>query len=335
MNDLKKISNKKLVKLLHELDDNNVLEETARRINIGSIPLVMISFDRLSNKKLNRLDSLTDCNWALKELCKRMDDGRIPTRVVTLDEVKKFYAQFYGFNKGTTIGLVGDFDQAEIQKILNDNFDNWKSPSNYTRLENKVMPVAAANKSIETPDKANAMFVAGYNFEMKDDASDYPAFVLGNFMLGGGFLNSRLAVRIRQKEGLSYGVGSGSNVGVLDNFSTFQAFAIYAPENAAKLETAFMEEVNKVVNEGFTAEEIAAAKSGWLQSRTVNRAQDAGLSSTLSNYMFLGRTLSWDEKLEKEVGELTPEKINQAMKKYLDPSKITIVKAGDFAKSKK
>ena len=42
-----------------------------------------------------------------------------------------------------------------------------------------------------------------------DDDPDYPALLLANYMFGGGFLNSRLAVRIRQKEGLSYGVGSG------------------------------------------------------------------------------------------------------------------------------
>jgi zinc protease len=34
------------------------------------------------------------------------------------------------------------------------------------------------------------------------------------------------------------------------------------------------------------------------------------------------------------VSELTPEKVNAAMKKYLDPSKINLVKAGDFAKAK-
>lgn len=66
----------------------------------------------------------------------------------------------------------------------------------------------SGNEMINTPDKANAMFFAGMNIKMKNDHPDYPALLLGNYMLGGGFLNSRLAVRIRQKEGISYGVGS-------------------------------------------------------------------------------------------------------------------------------
>ena len=59
----------------------------------------------------------------------------------------------------------------------------------------KVAPVETINQSFETPDKANAFFVGAFNFEFRDDNPDYPALVLGNYMLGGGFLNSRLAVR--------------------------------------------------------------------------------------------------------------------------------------------
>ena len=170
---------------------------------------------------------------------------------------------------------------------------------------------------------------------MRDDNPDYPAMVMSNFMLGGGFLNSRLAVRIRQKDGLSYGVGSNFNASSFDPVGTFQAFAIYAPQNVEKLEKAFNEEINRVITEGFTAEELAAAKSGWTQSRTVGRAQDGQLSNTLNNYLFVKRDLKWDDAFEKRVLALTAEEINTAVKKYLTPARINIIKAGDFAKAKK
>lgn len=263
------------------------------------------------------------------------DEQVASIKAVTLDDVKKFHKSFYGGSGGTTITVVGDFDQAEIQKLLTELLGSWKSPANYTRLENKVFPGQPINESIETPDKANAMFMAGYRFEFKDDNPDYPALIMGHFMLGGGFLNSRLATRIRQKEGLSYGVGSGFSAGTLDNSSSFTAFAIYAPENAEKLEIAFKEEIQKVVTDGFTADEVTAAKSGWLQSQVVSRSQDAQLASALSNGLFLGRTMEWNAQNEKVIEGLTPELINAAMKRHLDPSKINIVKAGDFAKSKK
>jgi zinc protease len=255
-------------------------------------------------------------------------------KAITLDEVKKFHKDFYGTNNAT-MSVVGDFDSNEIKSLVTDLFGNWKSAMPYKRLETKAAVVNTVNESFETPDKANAFFVAAYNFDFRDDNPDYPALVLGNYMLGGGFLNSRLATRIRQKEGLSYGVGSQFSAGALDPVGSFMAFAIYAPENVEKLEKAFKEEIQKVISEGFTAEEIAAAKSGWSQSRTVNRAQDGGLAGTLNNYLFIKRDLSWDEGFEKKVMALTPEQINAAMKKHLNADKISIMKAGDFAKMKK
>lgn len=261
------------------------------------------------------------------------DESIATLKALKLDEVKKFYKDFYGANNAT-LSVVGDFDATEIKNLVSDLFGNWKSAAPFTRIASKAIPVQTINESIEAPDKANAFFVASYNFEMRDDHADYPALVLGNYMLGGGFLNSRLAVRIRQKEGLSYGVGSQFSAGALDPVGSFFAYAIYAPENVEKLEAAFKEEIQKVVTEGFTAEEITAAKSGWSQSRTVSRAQDGGLAGTLNGYLFTNRTLAWDEAYEKKVMELTPEQINAAMKRHLKLEMMNIIKAGDFAKAK-
>lgn len=254
-------------------------------------------------------------------------------RNVKLEDVKNFYKQFYGANHGT-LAIVGDFDEEKIKPLLTDMFGNWNSQSNYSRLVGKIKAVEVLNEQMETPDKANAFFLALQQMPLMDTHEDYPALVLGNFMLGGGFLNSRLASRIRQKDGLSYGVGSGFNASSLDTIGTFQAYAIYAPENAEKLEQAFREEMGKALNEGFTDEEVAAAKSGWLQTRSVNRSQDNYLSSVLNNYLFLKRDMDWEKELEEKINALTTSEINQAMKKHIHLDKISVVKAGDFAKLK-
>ncbi len=261
------------------------------------------------------------------------DEDVADLKALKVEDAKKFYSDFYGANNAT-MAVVGDFDSNEVKALANEIFGSWKSAQPFTRIANTAQSVPTVNESIETPDKANAFFVAAYNFEFRDDNPDYAAVVLGNYMLGGGFLNSRLATRIRQKDGLSYGVGSQFSAGALDPVGSYFAFAIYAPENVEKLEKAYREEIEKVVKEGFTAEEITAAKSGWLQGRTVTRAQDRSLANSLNNYLFIKRDLSWDEALEKKVEQLTPEQINGAMKKHLKLESMNIIKAGDFAKAK-
>jgi zinc protease len=254
------------------------------------------------------------------------------TKAVTLEDAKKFYADFYGASNGE-LAVAGDFDSKEIAKLVSELFGSWKSPRAFSRLVSEYKDIAPINQSIETPDKANAMFIAGMQLNIRDDDPDYPALVLGNYILGGGFLNSRLATRLRQKDGLSYGVGSNLSASSLDRIGQFTGTAIYAPQNVARLEAGFKEEIERALKDGFTAQEVEAAKSGYLQSRQVSRAQDRELVGRLSSYAFLNRTLGWDAEFEKKINALTVEQINAAMRRYIDPAKLTIVKAGDFAKS--
>ena len=177
------------------------------------------------------------------------------------------------------------------------------------------------------------MFTAGIRLNLTQRDPDYPAMVLGNFMLGGGFINSRLATRIRQRDGLSYGISSGLSVSPKIKDGTFRVNAIAAPQNIAKVEAAVKEELERAISGGFTAEEVAAAKSGWLQSRTVGRSSDDALASMLTGHAHNDRTMDWDADLEKKVDALTPAEIQAAIRRHIDMSSISIVKAGDFKKA--
>ncbi|MEZ5043849.1 MAG: pitrilysin family protein [Saprospiraceae bacterium] len=286
----------------------------------------------LASQKLSRVMnnySKDDIRYAMD-----FDEQLAAINAVTIDDVKKFHKDFYGSTDGT-VSLVGDFDDGVAKKALAKTFMDWKSPGKYTRIKDEHYEPKPVNETINTPDKANATFFAALSLPIGQDHPDYAAMTLGNYMLGGGFLNSRLASRIRGKDGLSYGVGSRFTGDPLDETGSFFAYAIYAPENAEKLDKAFREEIEKVVKEGFTPEEIEAAKSGWLQSQQVSRAQDNGLAGKLESNLFLNRDLSWDEALEKKVANLTPKDIHKAMIKYLDINKMVMIKAGDFEKAAK
>ena len=251
-----------------------------------------------------------------------------------LEEVQRFHSEFYGASNAD-LAIVGDFDPKEIGLLAETLFGQWKSPAKYERLAAVYRDIPATSQVLDTPDKANAFFIVRENLKMRDDDPDYPALELGNYMLGGGFLNSRLSTRIRQKEGLSYGVGSQLAVSAQDQAGAFSGYAIAAPQNTAKLETAFKEEIVLVLKDGFAAAEVAAAKQGWLDSRKLNRAQDRIVVSALANNLYLGRTFQWSAEFEKKIQALTPEGIRDALRRHIDPTGLSIVKAGDFSKSVK
>jgi zinc protease len=252
----------------------------------------------------------------------------------TLAEVKEVYENYLGASHGE-LAVVGDFDEKELGQLAGELLSGWTAKLPYERIPQPHQDVEPAAQTLDAPDKANAVFIAGQTFKLRDTDADYPALLLGNYMLGGGFLNSRLAVRIRQKEGLSYGVRSSLSARALDDNGSFEVWAIHAPQNTQKLEVAVREELSRMLKEGFTEEEISQAKSGWQQSRQVGRAQDNALGGTLRYHAFIGRTFAFDAELETKVAALTAEQIVETMRKYIDPAKLTIVRAGDFKKADK
>jgi zinc protease len=139
--------------------------------------------------------------------------------------------------------------------------------------------------------------------------------------------------RIRIKEGLSYGGNAQLQVDEIDESAGWLSYWIYAPQNRDKLEAAFKEEVARALSEGFTEQELVDAKSGWMQSRTVSRAQDKEVVRSLARKSYFGRSYAWDADLEKRVQALDPAAIRASLAKHIHPEKLTIIRAGDFAKA--
>jgi zinc protease len=248
---------------------------------------------------------------------------------LALDDVKRCYEDFYGATD-SELSVVGDFDPEEIARLAQELFGDWKSPKPYARIPLKVADVKPIDEVIETPDKANAVLRSGMLLTLRDDDPDYPALLLGNYMLGGSS-DSRLMRRVRERDGLSYSVGSFLSADSFYPRAAFGAFAIYAPQNRARVEAAMSEEIRKAVTEGFTAQEVEAGKKGFLHARQLGRSNDGAVAARLVAYLVLGRTFAWDEELERKVAALTPEAVLDAMRRRIDPAKLSIYKAGDFS----
>ena len=258
-----------------------------------------------------------------------LDESVAAVNAVSVGDIQAFYKQFYGASNAEA-ALVGNFDPADAAKHLTELLGGWKSPSPFERPVGIYKATANDSKVFATPDKANAIYSLAGLLRIRDDDPQYPALQIGNEILGGGVLNSRLATRIRQKEGLSYGVGSQVHADSLDAVGSFSIFAISAPQNTAKVESDAKEEVANVIANGFTAEEVAAAKSGILSEMTLSRSNDGSLARDLAAHVYLNRDFTWDDKFEKALGSATPDAVHKAMQDFVVPDHFVTVKAGDF-----
>jgi len=251
-------------------------------------------------------------------------------KTVSLDRIVSIYNDQISAGIGE-VAIVGDFDPDVALKEIGEALKNWKSSTRYERIERDVKKdQVGAKDNILTPDKANAVFLAGLSFAMNDQSEDDIPLELGNFILGGGTLSSRLGDRIRQKEGLSYGVTSAISIPNRGSDSRFTINAITNPENIDAVEKAAMEELTRFIQDGPTEKELDDAKKAYLEARKIGRASDGAIAGQLASNLDLGRSFDYIAEEERQIEALTTEQVRAAWQRTIDPKRLVIIRAGDF-----
>jgi len=301
-------------------------------------------FDRIKTQRVKALELMpTEPNQLAAERLNRhlspfakIDSQYAPTREeqlpdvqkVNLSDAKKFHNDFYGANHGI-LAVVGPVDPAAIQKQAASLLGNWNTPKAYKPLVVPFKKFEPFNVKIETPDKANAVFLAGERFQLSQNDADYPAIVLASYMFGET-ITSRISDRIRNREGLSYGANARLTVPAEGDSAMLNGTVSLNPAVGPKVESSFMDELKKVYDSGFTSAEVAAAKKAYLDSRMVGRSTDGALLGLMVSHEQIDRPFKWDADLESKIQALTVDDINAAFRKHIDPNGVSIVKAGDF-----
>jgi zinc protease len=262
-----------------------------------------------------------------------LDESIAALKMAKLEQVKQFHSSYYGASH-SEIALVGDFDSDTVKSQITQLFGDWKSPKAYTRLKAESKVAKPGATQLEASDKANAFFLAGLPVSLQDTQADFVPLQLANRVLGGG-VKSRLLDRLRQKDGLSYGAGSQLSASSFEPSGMWVLYAIYAPQNLAKLKAGVQEELAKFVKDGITAEELTDAKKGWQEERKISRAQDRALAAGHVAQTAANRTLAFVEKVDAQIEAATLEQVNAAIRKTLDPAKFLNIYAGDFAAAAK
>jgi zinc protease len=247
-----------------------------------------------------------------------------------LKDAVSCYRELFGATDADFVA-VGDFDPAELSRQVDQLFGDWRTPHPFIRVPAHYFERPAVENAVSTPDKANAVLRAGLNIKMRDDHPDFPALVLANHLLGGSS-TARVPARVREKEGLSYSTYTQFYSSAFDEAASFRIAAIYAPQNRGRIEQAIREELARAVREGFSADEVDAGKKALLEARRMARTQDRSLVNRLGAYLFAKRTFAWDIEFESKIAALTPQQVNEAVKRHLDPSRLAVIVAGDFKK---
>lgn len=254
------------------------------------------------------------------------------TRQLTVGDLQAVYSTLLSGQTGD-IAMVGDFDTDGLAESLAPVFDQWTSKVPYSRIvEAPKMDVPGQQMVIETPDKANAIYLAAIMTPLNDQHPDFESMVVGNYIMGGGPLSSRLADSVRKEKGLSYGVGSMFQAHPVDERGIVMVFAISNPENSPKVMDTINQEVKRLVESGVGPEELERAKASYLETRKGARSDEGQLASTIRTNLEYGRTMESQLRSETKIGVLTKDQVDQTLKRWIAADKLVIIRAGDFKK---
>ena len=243
-----------------------------------------------------------------------------------------FHREFWGTARGQ-VAIVGDHDDRGIEALLRELFPTFVSRAPYARIVAEHRPVAPARLVTPVPDKENAVYEARLPLAVGERDADAMALHLGNQILGGGSgLSNRLVTRLRQREGLSYGVGSSMDLAMHGRASSLGIGAIGAPQNMARIEAAIREELQRTVREGFTQQELDDTRNGMLQERATARADDSWVAGAWTRFLDTGRRFAANREREERLRAMTLDELNATWRRHIDPARLSVSLAGDPAK---
>src|SRR5690606_10461850 len=319
--------------VMHVLRDANVpdeaIEEYRKQMNTA-IADARSQPGALASRALARHDN----PWPMQDIRYTPTFDEWQSEVAALDaaQLREFHGRFYGAGN-IDFSAVGAFDPDAVRNAIKQSVEGWKQAPAYTRISDPYRPVPPEKFQINTPDKANAVLLSALPLNVQDTDERYTAMVLGNYLLGGSE-TSRLWTRVRVEEGLSYSVYSSASVSSYEPGGAWSIYAIHAPENSLRLERVISEELKRVLEHGFTEEEVNEGKRSLLNYRRLGRTNDGALASAWLRYLDLDRTFAWAAEQDQQIAALTTDRVNSVLRELLKPGLFSTAVAADHARQK-
>lgn len=257
---------------------------------------------------------------------RRLEDTERQTREANAAQLKAYWQRFAGAQHGEFVA-AGPIELGPVQALLQKLWGDWaNSEAHIPWAGEHAAPVGQALSQLQVPEKANATYSARIAMPFNQQHPDFAP------LLAGIEIMSRLGLwqRIREQEGISYGVSSWLDAPWYGNAGSINISASFAPQNLERLRKAVREVLEQTREKGYSFIEVGAAKSAILARRKDRLTQPANAIDTIAFNLREGRAFDANLEFDAKYEKLDAASVNAALKKYLDVSLLKEVVAGSF-----
>jgi zinc protease len=226
------------------------------------------------------------------------------------------------------IGVSGDFEQAEMVQFLKNYMGGFKRHSS-DLVKKQNFPDFISQPGIyltPKPGLTQSSIKISQPFVQRPHP-DYYATSIASYILGAGGFTSRLTSRIRSDEGLAYSVNSFASSNYYRPVTTGVQLQTKV-ESATRAIQLVFEEIEKMIAEGITEEELQKAKEGLTASLpSLFDTPEATVSAFVLSEAW-GREMDHFRTYRQKIMELKSEDVMRALKIYFNPAKMSICLIG-------
>jgi zinc protease len=246
---------------------------------------------------------------------------------ITKEDLFAFHKQQYGLGS-IKIAATGDLNPEDFNGRMLEAIRGWNNKKiEIPKLVKKAREPKEGNETIMVQDKTSADLYIGQSIGIDREHEDYYALMLGVYILGGNF-SARLMQTVRDKQGLTYGIGSSISGVSFGADGYWSIWGTFAPDIIKKGIVATKEQVDLWFKKGVTEEELSAKKTTISGSYKVSMDSTAGLAAKILSNAEQGRTLSYLDDYPKIIESVSLSDVNMAIQKYVNPNKLYMVSAG-------
>lgn len=247
---------------------------------------------------------------------------------ITVEDVREFYEKYYG-GRSLVVAVAGDVRADDARQLFDEAFGDFGGPESVDiNVADPSQQEGARREFVLLKDKANVDVLIGSAAPLRRDAADYYAAALANSALGESTLSSRLGLQVRDREGLTYGIGSRFRAPSLAAGPWYIAVSVN-PSNVERALASSLAVLREYVEHGIRTDELEDEKSAAVGSFKVSLSTNAGLASALWNAEFYRLGIDYIDRYPQLIHAVTVEEVNAAIRKYFRPDHLTVVIAGD------
>jgi zinc protease len=242
---------------------------------------------------------------------------------ITPDDLRARHKELFT-RKGLLVSVVGDIDEETLKRLLDQTFgtlpnaDPPPSPAD-------VSPADGPAIRIIDRDIPQSIITFG-NDGIKRDDEDFIAAYVMSFILGGGGFGSRLTDEVREKRGLTYGIGTG--LYPLDHAGVFLGSVGTRNDKAKETIDVAIDVMRRFAEEGPTPKELEDAKTYLTGSYALRFDSNSKIADQLLSIQQDNLGIDYVAKRNDLINAVTLEDVKKQAKRIIEPGKLIITIVG-------